>query len=350
MARPTQSGFQRTLRRPIEERSPLALGIAAVALIVLTLAVLLGISRFGAGTVRYEGEFAQAAGISPGDMVSVAGVQVGSVAATRLEGDRVVVAFDVDGNVAVGPQSQASIKLTTLLGTRYVELRPAGAGELPDRLIPLSNTAVPYDLQQVLADSTTTFEEVDAAGIGDAMTTLATQLEGTPELVPQVLANMESLSAILADRRAQIGTLLQSTQTLTDAVHSQQGQLGALIRDGNALVEEVALRQNTLERLLSSTTTLVDRLSTTLVEHRPEVDALLASLQNLLGTLSANDALLRNTLEVLPVGIRNFTNASGTANEIDFTAPSGPLIDSWMCAISGHAELRGLPPYFQDCR
>lgn len=338
------------LRRTLEERSPLVLGVVTVVAIVAVLGVVLVVARSGTGETRYEAEFVQAAGIRPGDAVTVAGVQVGAVEQTSLAGDHVVVEFGVADDVPLGADTQASIKLTTLLGSRYLELRPAGAGTLPDRRIDLADTAVPYDLQQVLADATTTFEQVDAARIGEAMTTLAGQLEGTPELVPQVLTNIENLSAILADRRDQIGSLLRSTEDLTGAVRDQQGQLGALIRDGSSLVQDVALRQDTLERLLAATTTLVDRLDSTVSGRRPEIDALVASLQGLLDTLSGNDALLRNTMQILPVPLRNFTNATGTANEVDFTAPAGPLIDSWMCAISGRATAMNLPPYLEDCR
>lgn len=328
----------------------LAIGIVTVVAIVAALAGVLAVARIGAGETRYEAEFAQAAGVDSGDAVTVAGVQVGTVEQARLAGDHVVVTFAVENGVPVGPESEASIKLTTLLGSRYLELRPAGAGELPDRRIALSHTSVPYDLQEVMADATTTFEQVDAARIGDAMTELSTQLEGTPALVPQVLTNIENLSSILADRRSQLGSLLRSSGELTDAVREQQGQLGALIRDGNALVQDVALRQDTLTRLLGATTTLVDQLDRTVAQQGPEVDALVVSLQDLLRTLSANDALLRNTLQILPVPLRNFTNASGTGNEVDFTAPAGPLIDSWMCAISGRGAEMNLPSYFEDCQ
>ncbi|MGW0044372.1 MCE family protein [Rhodococcus sp. NPDC003348] len=340
----------RTLRRPVEEHRPLTVGIVTVAAIVVSLAVVLGVSRSGAGEVTYRADFAQAAGIAPGDSVSVAGVQVGSVDSTELAGDHVVVGFRVDRDVPLGSSTRASIKLTTLLGSRYLELRPAGDGELTDRRIPLDHTDVPYDLQQVLGDATTTFEQVDAAKIGQAMNTLSDQLAGTPALVPQVLTNIGNLSSILADRRDQIGSLLRNTADLTDAVRAQQGQLGQLVTDGTGLVQDVVLRQATLERLLSATTTLIDRLDSTVVGRQQEIDALVADLQGLLQTLTDNDALLRNILEILPVPLRNFTNATGTANEVDFTAPAGPLIDSWMCAISGRANEINLPPYLEDCR
>lgn len=214
----------------------------------------------------------------------------------------------------------------------------------------MSNTVVPYDLPHVLESATTVFEQVDAAKIGQTLTALAAQLQGTPALVPQVLKNIESLASVLADRRGQIGSLLTSTSQVTDVIHAQQASLGALVHDGRDLLQEITSRRATVDLLLKATTDLVNQLRDIVVNDRPEIDELLTSLDGLLQTLSNNDQLLRNSLQILPVSLRSFTNATGTANEMDFNAPAGPLIDSWLCAISGRADQLNLPPYLRDCK
>lgn len=336
--------------RPVEEYSSAALGTATVLAIVVALAGTLLFAQAGIGETAYEAEFAQAAQISPGDAVTVAGVQVGTVQDARLEDDHVVVGMKIDNDVRLGAATSASIKLTTLLGSRYIELRPAGDGEIPDRRIALADTVVPYDLQEVLADATTTFEQVDAERLGATLIELSNEFEGMPALVPQALTNVEKLSGVVADRRDQIGSLLTATHRLTEIVRAQQESLGSLVRDGRDLVQDLALRQNLVERLLASTTELVQQLHTVVVDDRAAIDELIGALDEVLRSLSNQDALLRNTLQILPVPLRNFTNATGTGNEVDFTSPSGPFIDSWMCAISGQADRLDLPPYFGECR
>ena len=50
---------------------------------------------------------------------------------TRLDGDQVVVTMKIKHSVALGADTRAAIKLTTLLGSRYVELRPADREACP---------------------------------------------------------------------------------------------------------------------------------------------------------------------------------------------------------------------------
>ncbi|HLS77268.1 MAG TPA: MCE family protein [Nocardia sp.] len=336
--------------RPLEDYPRPALGALALAVLLVVVAAAVTIGTSDPGRVRYEAEFAQAAGIAAGDLVSVAGVPVGAVDGVRLDGDRVRVTLAVDSSVALGADTGAAIELTTLLGARYVELRPAGAGALPDRRIPLARTEVPYDLQQALENATVTFEDIDTTAVADSLDSLAGQLDGMPSALPQLLADVRTLAAVVGDRRGELGELLAGTQRLTETFTGQRADLAAVLSRGRDLLAEILARGEAIQRLMDATRRLAERLGELVVEDRPQVDELLDGLGELLASLADNDALLRNILEILPVPIRNFANASGTANEVDFTAPAGPMIDSWMCALSGRAVEGGLAAYHEDCR
>lgn len=342
--------LKRLVTRPIESHGKLKLGVVTVAVIVVALSVALGLGKLGVGRVTYTADFAQAAGLSAGDQVTVAGVRVGAVRSLRLDGDHVVVAMDIDDGVHIGSATQASIKLTTLLGARYIDLRPAGTRELADRRIPLSNTEVPYDLQAALKDATTTFEAVDAEKIAQSMTTLSQQLQGSPAVLPQALDNIARLSEVIEARRDQIGGLLRSTERVADLLGNQQRSLGVLMTQGRDVLGELSARKQLIVRLIDATTKLVKQLQPVLIGSRPQIDELLANLNGVLTAVGKNDALLRNTLQMMPVPLRNFTNATGNGNEFDFTSSGGTMIDTWMCAISGRAKQFNLPNYFQDCQ
>lgn len=347
------SRFRRLLEaagRPLEDQRPRVLGVIALTVLAGVLLAAIGVSAFGIGERGYEAEFAQAAGLRVGDGVTVAGVPVGEVTGQRLAGDRVVVTLRVDAQVALGAETSAAIKLTTLLGARYVELRPAGTGELPGRRIGLSHTAVPYDLQQSLENATTTFEQIDAQQVGKSLDLLATQLDGVPAVLPGVLTDIRTLAGILGSRRGELGSLLTGVRNLTATVTAQQSDLTTIATTGRDLLTDIAARRQTIELLMSATTRLIDQVRAIVVDDRPRVDALVAGLNGLLGTLARHDDLLRNTLEILPVSVRNLANAAGNGNSVDFNAPGGLLVDSWMCALSGRAEQMSLQKYFQECR
>lgn len=336
--------------RPIESYSKLRLGTIAVVVIVAALAGALGASRVGFGKDVYVAEFAQAAGLSVGDQVTVAGVRVGRVKSMRLAGDHVAVGLEIDEGLPMGSATRASIKLTTLLGARYVDLQPGGTKPLSEHRIPLANTQVPYDLQSALQDATTTFEAVDAEKIAQSMTTLSTQLQGAPEVLPQALDNIGHLSSVIASRRDQIYDLLRSTQQVAELLGNQQRSLGLLVNQSREVLGDLAARKELVVRLINATTTLVNQLRPVLVDDRARIDELMNNLDGMLSAVGRNDALLRSDLQLMPVVVRNFANATGNGNEFDFTSTGGTMIDSFVCAISGRAKQFNLPPYFGDCK
>lgn len=340
----------RLLIGPTGEHRKLRLGVITVGAIAVVLGAAIGLGKLGVGQRGYVADFAQAAGLSAGDQVTVAGVRVGTVKGLRLEGDHVAVTMDIDKGLHLGKTTRAAIKLTTLLGARYVDMQPGDAGDLAAGRIPLSNTEVPYDLQKALQDATTTFESVDAEKIAQSMTTLSEQLQGAPQILPQALENIQHLSSVIASRRDEIGELLRSTQQVSDLLGNQQHSLGLLLTQGHEVLGDLAARKELIVRLIGATTKLVHQLQPVLVGNRHQIDELLANLNGMLSSVGKNDALLRNTLQLMPVPLRNFTNSTGNGNEFDFTSTGGTLIDTWMCAISGRAKQYKLPNYFQDCQ
>lgn len=336
-------------KRPIEGYNTIWVGTVSVAVLAVVILAIVGIGKLSLGRIGYQAEFAQAAQLSPGDQVTVAGIEVGTVRDVALTGDHVTVKFTVGNGVRVGDASRAAIKLTTLLGRRYLELSPAGDGELRSRTITLANTSVPYNLQATLADATTTFEQVDADRIAESMAELSNGLVGVPEALPEALANVKSLAAVIATRRDQIGSLLKNVDTITGVIRDQKADLGALVIQGRDLLQTVNARQASVHRLLAGTTALVDTLKT-IFNDEPAIDELLANMQQFAEMAATHDALIRNTLQVMPVAFRNLANASGSSTALDINLPAGVLIDSWMCALSGRGKQFGLAQYFTNCK
>ena len=232
------------LKRPIEEYNKIWLATASLAVITVTVAAIVLIGRLSLGQTDYRAEFAQAAQIRPGDQVTIAGIAVGAVRDLKLAADHVIATFAIRNDIHLGADTRAAIKLTTLLGSRYVALEPAGTGSLEQHTIRIANTSVPYDLQEALADATTTFEQVDADRIADSLTTLSLSLDGVPEALPQALNNMRSLAAVISARRDQIGSLLRSVDTITATIRDQKANLGALVLQGRDLLAEIVSRRS----------------------------------------------------------------------------------------------------------
>ena len=168
-------------RRKIESYSRLWLGVTAIAVVSVLIGAMLLVKVADVGHTQYTARFLQAAALKAGNPVTVAGIPVGEVKSMKLAGDHVEVKLTVRNDVALGVDSRAVIKITTILGSRYLALEPAGSGALPDKTFELSHTEVPYDLQEALADVTSTYEQVDTDQFAQTLAILGKQLDGMPE-------------------------------------------------------------------------------------------------------------------------------------------------------------------------
>ncbi|MCK8644332.1 MCE family protein [Mycobacterium colombiense] len=342
--------LSRMTKRPLESYNKTWLGFIAVAVVAVVISVMLLVHAIGAGYRHYTAEFLQAASLRAGNPIVVAGIPVGNVTSMKLVGDHVEAGLKVRDDIKLGKDSRAQIKVTTILGSRYLALEPNGPARLPNNTFDLAHTEVPYDLQAALQDATTTFEQVDSDRFAQSLAVLGKQLEGLPAVVPQAITNINTLSSIIAVRRDQLGQLLRSTEQVTNTLRRQQAGIGALVDQGQDLLGQFVARRAVFHAMMQSLSSLVDTMSQVVVNDRSGLDALIKDMRDFTNLMSEHDDLLHSMLQTSPIFFREAANLTGDGNAINFNAPNVPLIDSWMCAISGRAKQFGMIQYFKDCK
>lgn len=336
--------------RPLESYNTTWIGFVALAVVGVVVAAALLVKLAGFGYTRYTAEFAQAAALAPGNPIVIAGIEVGRVTKMRLAGDRVEAGLSVRSDIGMGKDTRATIQVMTILGSRYLKLEPDGPGSIPGKRITLSHTQVPYDLQSLLEDATTTFDQVDSDQFGKSLAVLGQQLSGLPPIIPQAMTNLHTLAKITADRRDQLGTLLANTQRVATTLRNQQTQLGNLVDQGQDFIGELVARQNTFHAMLAALTNLVGNLNNVVVKDRSMLDDMLANLRALTDMVGQHDDMLRSLIQSAPPPLRGLTNATGYSPAVEFYVGNGIAVDSWMCAISGRAKQFNMIEYFKDCK
>ena len=117
--------------KPFRERNPVTIGITGIVVILVLLFGAFNADKLpiiGGGSA-YSAAFTDLSGLKKGDDVRVAGVKVGKVTGISLTHGYVKVSFKIKG-VHLGDQTTASIRVKTLLGTKYLSLDPQGTGKL----------------------------------------------------------------------------------------------------------------------------------------------------------------------------------------------------------------------------
>jgi len=317
--------------KPLNQYNPLWLGVVAAAIGVLLLVGTFAVGTLGFGDDRYEAEFAHTAGIRPGDEVRIAGIGVGQVTGTRLEGDHVVVSFRTNDDVHLGRDTKAVVKLATLLGGRYLELQPAGPGTIAGDRITLANTSVPFDLQQAIETSTPAIEGLDAAKLRTALEAVTKNLYGNGAAVSQALDGVTQLSNMISRRDQQLGQLISSADTLTTIVNNDKAALFTMMSQADGLFKILLDRRDLIRGILTDFKTLIAQLRDVLNDNRPQLQPLFTNLSGITDILQRTNDALDRALQVIGPTARYVNNAFGNGPYADIYLPYAILPDNLLC-------------------
>jgi phospholipid/cholesterol/gamma-HCH transport system substrate-binding protein len=208
-------------------------------LILIALFELVGKETIFARTVEYRTSFKSIPGLKLGDPVRLAGVDVGTVRDIRVVGARVEVAMRVKPGTPVKTDSIATIKLTSLLGTNFVDLTfgsPA-AQAAPDGS--LLQSSEPPDLNTLLArlndaagDIQTLARQVNE-GLGKSIEPISSAFQSMDKIAKKIEKGEGTLGRLIADDGLyrEIRGMAASLHQVSDQIAKGQGTLGKLLAD-----------------------------------------------------------------------------------------------------------------------
>lgn len=312
-------GIRRALRNPVVAG---VTGLVVVALVALAAFNADSLPLIGGGT-GYTAYFTEAAGLTPGNEVRVAGVTVGKVTGVSLAGNRVKVTFEVK-NAWIGDETTAAIDIKTILGSKYLALDPLGpAAQDPSAPIPVRRTTSPYDVTRAFQQLSVVFGQLNSATVARSLEAISATFANTPPQVHQALTGLASLSQAIAAQDNQLATLLRGTDKITGTLASEDSEFQTLINDGNLLLAELSQQQQAIGSLLTGTEALATQLSALVRDDNAEIGPLLDKLGQVTTVLEQNKASLNRALQLAGPYTRLTGNVLG----------SGPWFDTYLCGL-----------------
>lgn len=305
-------------------------GAAVVGLIVLALSVI----PFGQKT--YSALMEHSAGLRVGEEVQVAGVGVGEVREITLEGKHVRVEFTLDKDIELGRQSRAAVKVATLLGTHFLDVTAKKGGDLEDDTIPLAQTSVPYNLQDVIDGGTGALNELDGDAINASMSVLAKALRGTPVAAREAIDGVARLTEVAGKRSDQMRALLAATRDATGDLARNKERIIDLLEQSTLVLHELTSRRDAIDELLTDSQRLARAVIGVLDDTEDDFKPLMRDLTKALDTMKSQKKSLTQSIEGLATMATYFANATGNGPWLDLKVPA-PLGDNLTCAVRGPA-------------
>ncbi|OBB84856.1 mammalian cell entry protein [Mycobacterium colombiense] len=274
------------MKRP-SEYNPKIIGVIGTLTVAALVALALGFKHlpFVDSDRRYTAYFAEAAGLTPGSPVQVAGFRVGEVTDVRLDGPRVLVEFTMEDSIHPGDRTAAAIKTETLLGTRLVEVTTHGDGRL-DGPIPLQRTTSPYELPQALGDLSQTIAGLDTNKLNESLTTLAETFKNTPADLRTAVEGISRFSDTLNKRDERLRNLFADANKVTGVLRERSDQIVGLVNDTNSLLGELSGEATTLTQLSGNISALAQQISGLVADNK---STLRPALEKVNGVLTMID-------------------------------------------------------------
>ncbi|UJL31659.1 MULTISPECIES: virulence factor Mce family protein [Mycolicibacterium] len=302
--------------KPMTERNPLAVGAVGA---VTVGAVLLGALNFddlpfADGATDYSAYFADAAGLQPDAPVQVAGLRVGQVTDISLDGPRVLVEFDIDKDVRLGDRTEAAIKTKTVLGAKYVEVIPRGAGGQSGP-IPLERTTSPYQLTDVLGDLASTINGLDTAELSTSLDTLAHTFSDTPPELRLAVQGVSRFADTLNQRDEQLRSLLSNVSKVSGVLAERSDQIVSLVADTNALLSQLRQQSSSLDQISANISAVSRQIKGFITENRPQFKPALDKLNGVLTIVERRKEKLQESI----------TRLNGYSMSLGEAISSGPF-------------------------
>lgn len=312
---------------------PAVVGLVGIAVCVLLLVGSMQVSHlpFGRGRVL-QADFVDASGLSVGDPVEVAGVHVGDVEDIAIRADRVRIRFTIDPVVRLGSRTGAAIRVGNLLGSKYLEVRPAGTGRL-DGTIPVRRTNPAYDVVTAFGDLTRTADAIDTDELTSALDAISSTFSGSAPDVRAAVSGLSRLSRTVASRDTEIRRLLDHSATLTSSLASSKDDVGTLVHDASLLLAEVDRRRAAIDGVVEHSARLARELRGLVRDNQATIGPALQNLDTVVTLLRQKQDDLATTVHRLAVFARVFNNTIG----------SGPWFDSYLGNVPDTVKLEKGP-------
>lgn len=317
--------------KPIYQYDKYRTGLVAIAAMAFLVALVIGAGQLNIGARTYKAELANTGGLRVSEPVQVAGVDVGEVKSIELAGDKIDIEFTVDKDVRLGDQTRIEVKVSTLLGTHFLAVYPGGAGDIGENPLPVSQTRVPFNLQDVIEEGTPHVNEYDVATIEKALGEISNVLTVAGDDVKPALQQVGKLSNLVATRSDDIGDLLAAASDVSRQLTESSDDIIALMKASDLILDTLNERREAIHKLLVDLSTLGTQLNAILKENREDLGPVLRNLNIAIDTLKKHEESLGRGVDNLAVAGRYISNATGGGPWVNLYSKGGSLPDNASC-------------------
>jgi phospholipid/cholesterol/gamma-HCH transport system substrate-binding protein len=290
------------------ERNPKVLGLTAVIIMAAAVLAILLLNRsvFSSG-YTVNAQFPNAAGISNGTTVMVAGVNVGTVSSVKVHGNAVDAQLSVNNGVQLPHVTTAAVEVETLLGVVDVTLKPVSGWNDPLKSgATITDTSVPTEFYQLQNTAHSLLSKTNAQALNNLVTSLANITQNKQQQVAQIISGLGALTTTVDQRSGQVSQLIDSANTLSSTLAGRDQQLLSVVNNLNTVSTGLAAHDQDLSNLINNVDSMASQTNSLVSQDSPALNSLLGSLHADLNVVGQHQQDLAEGVSYLGSALKGF--------------------------------------------
>jgi phospholipid/cholesterol/gamma-HCH transport system substrate-binding protein len=281
----------------------LAIFLTVCALGAFSLMTVFAQFRFDGGTT-YFADFTNVSGLRTGNLVRIAGVEVGKVESIDFNADATLrVGFSTQDSVVLTDGSRAAIRYDNVIGGRYLALEEGAGGVRPvtsGETIPTSRTTSALDLDSVIGGFKPLFRALNPDQVNELSGQLVGALQGQGPTIGSFLNQAAAVTNTLADRDQLIGQVIDNLNVVLGSIGNQSDRLDKAVVSISELVHGLADRKEDVTNAIAYTDAAAGSIADLLTQIRQPVQKVVHETDRASAIAVADHEYLDNFLNTLP--------------------------------------------------
>jgi phospholipid/cholesterol/gamma-HCH transport system substrate-binding protein len=287
--------------RSLEPSNRLRIGLMGILVMLLVIGVGQSFTSVPMIFARpsYYGQFTDTGGLSKGDKVRIAGMDVGKVEGLSIDGDHIVIKFSIGTN-SIGTESRLAIRTDTILGKKVLEIEARGNRQLrPGESLPLGQSTTPYQIYDAFFDVTKAAQGWNIDTVKQSLHVLSETVDQTYPHLSAALDGVAKFSDTIGKRDEEITHLLAQANQVASILGDRSQQFDRLLVNAKTLIAAFNERGQAIDALLSNIATFSTQLKGVITDNKPVLTHVLDQLQQLSDVLvQRKDDLAKGLTEV----------------------------------------------------
>lgn len=300
--------------------------VVSMVLVLVLLILVLGNIQLGDRT-SYAAEFDDASGLKSGEVVRLAGVDVGRVESVDVDKRAARIEFAVSSAVRLAKDSRLQVRYANLLGDRYLEITNGDHVATPLRegaTIPVSNTAAALDLDALLGGLAPLSRSLQPDQVNRLSGELLSVLQGQGGTITGILQQVAELTSNLADRDALIGSTIANLNTVLGTLDEDSESFSTVVDQLQQLSTGLAQQRTPITDALVHIDGAADTVADLLVDDRRPIAEDIAQLNRTATVLDDGSAQIDAVLSQLPEAYQRLSRLGAYGSFFNF----------YLCAVT----------------